>query len=83
MLHMARFSPGRDVPGPQGDMMIKFHSWVLGWVYIFQGLATVLTLGFWCPLWAFQYSIWAFFGRLDPVPDDEVGDDTLEPWYEG
>ena len=46
--------------------------WVFlgGWVRLAEGLACILSLGFWYPMWVVPFQIWKL-KRLYPVTDEE------------
>lgn len=42
--------------------MTKFYAteWISGWIHIAEGIAILISLGFWRPCWSTRYSCWLF-----------------------
>lgn len=40
--------------------MFRFLIWVEGFIHLAEGLAQIVSLGFWSPAWTTRFSLWMF-----------------------
>jgi hypothetical protein len=47
-----------------GIQPLQLYSFLSGWLYLAQGVVTILSLGFYAPDWQLKFAIYNLFGHV-------------------